>query len=90
MDKLKTKRKTKSEIQRNLLKYLKQTNIIESGGDNLSDDEDSYGKLSIASNEEVQLTNQQIVISRLKNKIKYLEQEINILETKENTFNLIE
>ena len=90
MDKLKTKRKTKSEIQRNLLKYLKQTNIIESGGDNLSDDEDSYGKLSISSNEEVPLTNQQIIISRLKNKIKYLEQEINILETKENTFNLIE
>lgn len=85
MDKIRIKKKTKSEVSRNILKYLKKNKIIEVGGGNVSeedDDEDSYGRLSISSNEELPLSNQQIIISRLKNKIKFLENEIKILDNK--------
>lgn len=76
MDKIKIKKKTKSEVEKNLLKYLKKNKIIE----DVSDEEDSYGKLSISSAEEIGLNNQEIIISRLRNKINFLESEIRILE----------
>ena len=77
MDKIKIKKKTKSEIEKNLLKYLKKNKIIQDVSD---EEDDSYGKLSISSNEEIGLNNQEIIISRLRNKINFLESEIRILE----------
>lgn len=81
MDKIKIKKKTKSEVEKNLLKYLKKNKIIEDVSD---EEDDSYGKLSILSissaEQELGLNNQEIIISRLRNKINFLEQEILILE----------